>query len=271
MNMITIENENIKVDFAPEFGGMICKINCKGNDVLLIDTEMLGKENVLAGGIPILFPFCAMLEDNKYKVNGKEYEMLFHGFVRDMALELKTKTDTMAELILEPNEITRKQYPFDFGFMVKYEVVGSSLKISAEVKNNSKEDMPFYMGWHPYFKASDRSAFKVDIEAENYIDFINGTEGVFEGELNLRNEFDHVFYPIKDNKYSIRNEADKYELDVVMDKHYYVAVIYTGKKGAVCVQPWTGLPNAINTNKSVIWVKENEIETCSFEMKIKAI
>ncbi len=74
-----------------------------------------------------------------------------HGFARDSAFELVSKTETKLSYVLKSNEETRAKYPFDFEFYVEYELKNSAVEITWRVVNTDAKSLYFSVGGHPGF------------------------------------------------------------------------------------------------------------------------
>ena len=63
---------------------------------------------------PVLFPFVGKVVNNKYRVDGKEYELPQHGFARTTEFKCVRETEDELAFRLEWNEETLKVYPYKF-------------------------------------------------------------------------------------------------------------------------------------------------------------
>lgn len=99
---------------------------------------------------PNLFPYIARLVDGTYTLDGKEYQLDIHGFVKDCVLSC-AEVDGALVCTLASNEATRVGYPFDFVYRVCYRLDGATLAVTYEVENHSGRDMYFGIGGHPGF------------------------------------------------------------------------------------------------------------------------
>ena len=68
---------------------------------------------------PLLFPAIGDWKDNKYVIDGKEYEMPCHGFGRLEKFEIHCK-DTEMICTLHSNKEIQTIYPFDFTLTIVY-------------------------------------------------------------------------------------------------------------------------------------------------------
>lgn len=237
----------------PDFGAMISDIRWCGKRVLWFDAEMLGLGNVLAGGIPVLFPFAGKTSGDTMRAQGADYCMPMHGFIKDCPFDLEHAADDEARFIYKSDErIHRLTYPFPFTLRITYKIKGSSLMTVAEVINHGRADMPVAMGYHPYFYTSDKTDTRLDFSGGAYDDYaacgLNGdpVRGVLEGEAKVADDYDHVFFGPDSADFSFANFKDGYCLQLNADDTFKVLTLSTRHEDSVCIEPWQGTPNAAN-------------------------
>lgn len=223
-----------------------------------------GDEAYWTGRAYNLFPIIGRMTDNKYTVDGKEYEMLIHGIARRSVLALKEKTAEKMIFELCSDEETRKKYPFDFIYRVIYELRGNTLKVTYEVTNTGDKEMAFAVGGHP--------GFNVPFAAGDFEDY--RVEFPLAGETRRLTMTDACFMTGEARPYSLRDNAlplkhDLFDRDVIIltdtngvayirgngvkanIKLSYPDMKYLGvwhKPGTdapfVCLEPWCALPAA---------------------------
>ena len=87
--------------------------------------------------------------------------MNIHGVARNHPWKIaESSTDGAAKLtiMLESNDETRIEYPFDFKVFYTYSLCGEKLSITQRFMNCSQEAMPFSSGLHPYFRIDPQTA-----------------------------------------------------------------------------------------------------------------
>jgi len=264
-----IEDEisKLKAAVLPGYGGRIFSVSAEGKEIIFNAPELLGEDSLFSGGIPVLFPFSSKTENDTYQFSGKDYYMPKHGFVMDMPFGIREKSDNSVTLTLKSDDFTKTLYPFEFELVLNYAISKKTFFISSEINNLSTEDMPYYIGWHPFFRTSDKSRLALEMKAEHVLDFIKGGRGLFDKPVDLSEKLDHVYYPVKGG-WRFVNEADGYEVRIRTDELHDVAVVATIREGCVCVEPWTGLPNAINSGERLHWIKPGDSVICGFEMDV---
>ncbi len=147
--------------FVPERGGAISSIimaNGSQPRELLYQHDFFWDKTIddLPGGWPFCFPVCARLERQgrrgAYLYDGNIYEMAIHGFSWSEPWQVEAETDNSVLLVLRDNDRTRAQYPFSFEVKLHYEMNDDGLICRQSYTNFGDNAMPYYAGFHPYFK-----------------------------------------------------------------------------------------------------------------------
>lgn len=145
---IHLENESMSVFINPVGAEIKNVISKKTNH----DIMWNGSEgDIWKGTSPIMFPVAVRFTNNEYTYKGNRYEMPTLGVVKASELELVKSTSQSATFVLEANEDTKKNYPFDFRLSVTYSLDGNELINEFNVENFGDEAMPYAMGGHPGF------------------------------------------------------------------------------------------------------------------------
>ncbi|HHW47567.1 MAG TPA: hypothetical protein GXX14_02990 [Clostridiaceae bacterium] len=274
MNTIVLKDRlsDLTATIYPDHGGLVGKLAIGEVNVLKLDESKLGVANVLAGGIPILFPFASKTTNDRYTLNGKEYHMPVHGFVKDTPFAVEEVTENSAVLWMESsNSLMASCYPFSFVFKVKYTVKNSTLNIEATLINNSGEDMPHSLGWHPYYATSNKEALEFYQSYQRYYDYINCCYGEHNKPINLTEELNNVYCDPVEQSFSLKNKADGYSITQRFDPEYKTLVVFTLLPDAVCLEPWIGIPDSINRGEYLSIVRANSARTYSLMLEVNKL
>ncbi|TNE63251.1 MAG: aldose 1-epimerase [Bacteroidetes bacterium] len=122
------------------------------------------------GKSALLFPYPNRLKDGTYSWLGQDYQFplnnastgnAIHGFVRDESFEV-----VRIELTTENAGITCRYdyrghhawYPFPFVLEVSFNITDrKAFEVSFLLRNRHKAAIPVGLGWHPYFRLTDRA------------------------------------------------------------------------------------------------------------------
>ncbi len=259
-----LENKQLRVEID-EHGAQVMSIYEKTSN-----TEYLwqGDATYWAGRATLLFPICGRLIEGRYTYKGKSYDMLLHGFIRNVDLTVSAKNITSEEpsisLTYSDNELTRAQYPFAFRYTVTYTLRGNTLDHKFLVENTGDEVLPFGIGGHP--------GFNIPLEAgttftDYYIEFSDIcparklilTETCFmtdetepfpleNGKIyRLHHDmFDNDAIFLRDMATSVTLKSDKTTKAVTVSytNMPYLGLWHKPKTEApyMCIEPWNGLP-----------------------------
>jgi galactose mutarotase-like enzyme len=111
-----------------------------------------GDPSVWAGRAPLLFPIVGALAGGHYRVNGRSYALPRHGFARGRRFDVLESTASSALLRLVADVNSLQVYPFHFELTVHFALHGSTLTITAHVRNAGDVVMPASFGYHPAFR-----------------------------------------------------------------------------------------------------------------------
>ena len=246
-----IENEQLKIG-VKEQGCELTSIFSKKDN-----TERLwqGDKSIWNGQSPILFPVIGRLLDDKYILDGKEYEMPKHGFARNHQWSLKEKSENSISFILTDSEQTFKMYPFRFKLIVTFTLEENKLSVRHTVINTDSRTIYFSLGAHPAFvcRIGDRLSFdtpetldsmKIDLEKSL---LLTETKPVLKDETDIVitkdifNEDALIFEGVKSEYVTLTSDNHNRKIRFNLGGAPYLGI--WAKPGApyVCIEPWHGL------------------------------
>jgi aldose 1-epimerase len=154
---------------VPQYGANLLNLQFKGLNILDgYDTPEALIENKWSKNI-ILFPYPNRLRDGRYMHQGKEYQFKInnaatqnsiHGFSKDVVMHVtNTKVSARSASITcrYQHLATHIAYPFRFTFQITYILRGSHFEVKMSFKNEDTIPIPVGLGWHPYFRISEKS------------------------------------------------------------------------------------------------------------------
>lgn len=238
----TLQYEGTRVSVLPGRGAIVSRLTVDGCEVLYLDEATLGSPTgAIRGGIPLLFPFAGELEGGRLIATGTAVPR--HGFARRRAWGVTRQTAASIEMRLWADAGTREQYPFEFSARVVVTALPRGVRIDLYVENLGDAPMPLAPGWHPYFPCPvdrKRACLSQVIPAEHLAS-------------------DPVACDV-----NIRAAADRrvaFALPVIgdvslafSDQLRTLEVWTPPEQPLVCVEPWVGPSNTINTPDAVTLV-----------------
>jgi galactose mutarotase-like enzyme len=260
---LTDSETDSRVLIAPERGGMVTRFRCGNREVLYLDEETLADpaQNV-RGGIPILFPSPGPLVGGRYSVEGKEGQLPQHGFARNQPFTITdtaASTGASATLTLVSSDATRAHWPWDFELACRYTLAANKLRLDVRVTNTGSTPMPFAFGVHPYLKVpeTEKSGARVETQASRAWDNVQKKEIRLDRVALGGREVDLHLLDHNSSRSALSWNDDRITVESSPDLRRWV--IWTlPSKPFVCLEPWTGLADALNTGDGRIVVPPGE-------------
>ena len=260
-----IENACLRVEIQ-ELGGSLSSVRDRSG------TEYLwqGDPAYWDGQAPNLFPYIGRMTGKKYILDGKEYSMDIHGFVKDSVMDAAAHETDQVRFCLEDNETTRSQYPYHFRYAAAYRLAENRILIEYRVENRDDRTMYFGIGGHPGFCVPLEQGLKFEdyclrfpevtrMKRVNFTPacFVAGGAEEFPLEpgnvLPLRHDlFDRDAIILQDIPKEVSLAAAKEDsaaprkgVRVVFPQMDYLGIWHAPKTDApyVCIEPWSSLPS----------------------------
>ena len=137
-------------------GGSSAQIALRGAEP--VSWQVGGRELLWSGDpehwnfhAPILFPRVGASSGGMVQVDGEFFPMPQHGFARRSDFRLIERDEASARFRLSDNQATREHYPYAFELDILYRLEPDALRLSFEVTNTDRRDLPYAIGFHPAF------------------------------------------------------------------------------------------------------------------------
>lgn len=251
--LFTAENEYVSIS-VKQMGAELSSFKSKETG---IEYLWQGNPDVWAGQSPILFPIVGQVYENKFRVDGKEYEMLRHGIARRRNFELKEQGEGYIILTQSWNEDSLKQYPFKYIYDIEFRLDGKKLTVTSTIKNDDNRLIYFSIGAHPGFncKIGDWLEFEKNetLKCEKITPDAM-LDGKFYPTLTDSKRFDitadvfiddaHILSGFKSDTVYLKSDFRPQIIKFNFGKAPYLGL--WAKPGAeyVCIEPWYGLNDA---------------------------
>jgi len=228
---------------------------------------------------PVLFPNVGKLKNNNYIYQNKNYSLPIHGLARHLEFEIKEKTHTCLSFVLKDNEQTLKHYPFSFELTLTYTLEVEGLIINYTVK--SDEEILFSLGAHPAFllkapiddsffsfeKSEHQDAIGLNLDYGCICDVkdFKLSSDVLHLEKNIFSKDALIFKNLNSKNVSLNNTLNKKSVQVAFDGFEYLAFWAPVGAPFVCIEPWCGIADDVNTNHqleekiSIIKLQKDEV------------
>lgn len=277
-----------RASFVPEKGGagssLIMPWQDGERELLYQHTHFWEHGNShLPGGWPFIFPICARIAREKifgnYLYDGEIYNLPIHGFASAMAWEVKT-TDREDRLILtlESTAETLRCYPFHFRIELEYVVTDKKFICYQRYSNTGTKPMPYYAGFHPYFLTPPPPTQKAEVMLNYHalrrfrynadLTDLIGTQELLSMPISIADPtINEQLVELDKNKSISLTYPDGFKINwlVIGEKDpemfRYVQTYTQTAEPFICVEPWMGVPNALNSVSGVRWLNPGESES----------
>lgn len=253
-----------------------------------VGTELLWQANrdIWPRHAPVLFPIVGRLKNNSFVYRDQNYSLSQHGFARDKEFILIEQSENNLKFELTADESTLEIYPFHFSFIISYTLKDTVLDISYQIFNPDNKELLFSIGAHPGFSTCRESGeslqdYYLEMEGVSALIAERLQDGLLSGntyelalnkgvmplsvELFVNDALVFKNNQIKSIKLKSKKSKNGVEL-ICKDWPYFGIWTKKGCNQFVCLEPWFGITDSINTD-SVINSKEGIIQLASLARK----
>jgi galactose mutarotase-like enzyme len=250
-----LHSDLLHVEIKPE-GAELTSIRNNNHTQFLWQADT----NIWPRHAPVLFPIVGKLKENQFTYEGNRYEMGQHGFARDMLFTCTAHTGSSATFELNSSEATKVKYPFDFRFLIRYQLSGSTLATHYTILNTGNLDLPASVGAHPGFNCpvmpgETFEGYYLEFEKDSLelTALNNGLRKDGKELLNLDNRklplkpalFDNDALVFENNQVQrISLKSRKSPLKITLTCPDWPCFGIWSKKGCnqfICLEPWYGI------------------------------
>ena len=255
--MVELKNERLSVTIAEKGAELQSIKDANGKEYLWqADPQFWPRHS------PILFPIVCSVNNDTYRVEGKEYHLPRHGFARDTDFKLIAQSDRKVTFALESDEETKKVYPYDFTLSISYVLDENKVGVIWHVLNTDNREIHFQIGGHPAFnipdmKAGDKQRGCIRLDNSEPLDglksYIDGSHDMvevpLEGDKGVLELTNHFF-----RNDSVKIHKCQTHRAMLMDTNGEPAVTvdykapvcafwspYDKHAPFVCIEPWYGI------------------------------
>ena len=249
--LYTIQNSKICVT-VDSLGAQVVSVKKDGREKIWQNPT--GEWN---GHSPVLFPVCGHF--GVYH-EGVDYPISAHGFVRRKEFVLTGQVCDELAFTVHSDEETRKVFPFEFSFTVRYKIQEETLIVSYEVENVSKEKpMYFACGSHEaYALDKDVDGYELRFEKEEkFLHCMHDCQGYLTEETKdfgegkvfplpidfLQKGATLIFKEVQSRRVWLCEKDGKELVEVGFDGFGNLLLWRADEGKFICVEPWTNLPD----------------------------
>ena len=182
--MVELQNEQLSVVISEKGAELQSIKDANGKEYL-----WQADPNYWPRHSPILFPIVCSVNNDTYRIEGKEYHLPRHGFARDTEFKLIAQSERKVTFALESSEETKKVYPYDFTLSISYILDDKKIGVIWHVLNTDTQEIHFQIGGHPAFnvpgmKTGENQYGRIRLDNEESLDglksYIDGSHEMTE-------------------------------------------------------------------------------------------
>lgn len=259
---------------TPQKGGMLTSLVKDNREYIYVDKKTYNVEGHGGCAVPVLFPTVGRTKNEILTFDNKQYQMGIHGLVRDYKWKvISTNVDGGASVTIavKSDEESKKHYPFDYEMRLTYILNGNNITTKQEYLNCGDKTMPFSFGFHPYFCISHCENLDFDLSADRVINATTSESTEFSGNI----DFDAVYalgaiYKVTKNQVAFKDKKDNIKVKIKYDNNFKYVVIWSNLKDKfVCVEPWSSIPNSLNTKIDVTNLEAHKSLEAQYTIEIE--
>ena len=264
MEIITLENDHLRLGVAPALGGRMVDLHAKSLDcdifmpVAIQDgmTVSPDDERIIKGGCYPLVPYSGRIAGGTFDWLGKTHKLRphklsppnsIHGVTHHQAWSVLEQSAT--SITLDYQHTADAGWGFDFTVQQTMTLTGNTLQCGFLYTNTDTQYQPVGMGFHPFFSAKNLQTIQFPARAfwqtENHLP----TQSVpiptpydFNTPKPFDHEIDHIFYGTQGDCIA---HYDGHSVYIRCNGDY--AVVFSNDIGAFfCYEPVQNMTNAHN-------------------------
>ena len=249
---LTLTDGDYALTVTPEKGGMATSFTKNGEEYLWLRDKNFESTDRPRCGIPILFPNCGKPDGGVHHFGGADYPIEVHGLADLVPWQVKTAADDAIELTLAPNGLTKFVYPFDFLLTMRYTLAGHTATLALTVANTGDKDLPFSVGFHPYFAASSLDNVSFAIDAATCSENAKGEQPAAPETITLTRKpgsADSIRLMTGVKSPMVMTDAGNgHKVTVAFDEATFDKGVLWQQdaESFVCMEPWNGWANSVN-------------------------
>ena len=256
----SISNDYIKIS-VKHFGAVLTSIKSKNTGYEFL---WQGNPEIWNGQSPILFPVIGKMLDDKYRLNGKEYQMIRHGLARHYAFELYSQSENELVFMQTENEETLKSYPYKYKLFVSFKIDGCKLTVTHTVKNENDGIMYFSVGAHPAFNCDigdeivfekPETAYSERIDRDSVLleekDLILSNENTLKIAENTFDKDALIFSGLNSKSVILKSLQRNKKIVFYFGDAPYFAIWAKPNAPYVCLEPWYGINDSYDKKSDI--------------------
>jgi aldose 1-epimerase len=248
-DQVVLRAGDARVVVRPAAGGRFGSVELAGAELLITGSP----DGPIHWGAYPMVPWAGRIRNGRFSFRGHEHQLplgmpphAIHGVVFDRPWTVIEQTPASAALSIELDD----RWPFRGRVTQRIMVEPGGLE--AVLRLEADDAMPVTMGWHPWFRrrigGSDAAPVALRFDPDRML--VRDPTGIPTGELvePTPGPWDDAFTDLRSNP--VLEWPGRLRLEISSTCRWWVA--YTQPVDALCVEPQSGPPDAVNSAPVVV-------------------
>lgn len=210
---------------------------------------------------PLLFPYCGVVKDGRFRIGDKEGFGGRHGFARDMEHTFLGQEEDRLRFELRSSAQTLERYPCQFALETIYSLEENRLSCTMRTTNIDKKPIYYSCGFHtginfPFVPGSDPEDYFFSLEKEEDLTVLKDGSGSINSKILATLRLENGVVPLTKAGLPskiFQSPTSRYSQITEKRSGNYVRVYHEGAPYLVlwstpgeeaklaCIEPWHGI------------------------------
>jgi aldose 1-epimerase len=241
--MMILENQRARIEIDERCGGRLRSIRI-GDLELLVGAD----PDPVAWGCYPMAPWAGRVRNGRFQFEGRDYALplrmpphAIHGTVLDRTWTRESSASLRIDL--------GPDWPWRGQVRQSFERSPGSLRRRMELSSDA-DSFPASIGWHPWFQRQLHRGGPLSLEHAAASIYVRDAQGLPSGATRAPGlgPFDDCFKDLRHDPILIWPDALRLQLSSTFD-HW---VVYDEPEHAICVEPLSGPPDALNIAPRIV-------------------
>jgi len=246
--MITLRSENATIVVDPKAGGRVISLCVYGLELLKQATAVDGQVDPMAWGCFPMVPWAGRIRNAQFTFEGKTWhlpESMPPHAIHGTTYLLDWQQDNESQISVSLG----KDWPFSGRAIQHFKLDDEKLTLRLEVHTQDKP-FPCSIGWHPWFNRQLAKGQPLELLFDAEAMYVKDEAGIPTGDTcaQPKGPWDDCFTGLRQTPKLMWPGALQVELRSTVD-HW---VVFNEREEALCVEPQTAPPNALNLSPYIV-------------------
>lgn len=257
-DLISLASERAIVIIDPDDGGRIVSLVLDGFEIMR-DEEFNTSKSIFGYGSFPMAPYSGRIRDGKFDFQGKTFQLTdladaphaLHGTV------IYQSWQTVKVSLNSAHLVTKVATGWPFSGQVQQIIELSESALLMRLILSANQSMPAWIGFHPWFrKEINGNKFKLNANLDQM--YLRDDSGITTTELidSTAPPWDDCFIAQNPDIEISWGET----LTIALKSNYPYWVIYSEPEDAICIEPQTAPPNAIELGLNQVVTPDKDLE-----------